>query len=662
MIGPASDTDLLALRGLQISAQNQTDFGHYLKWLEQVAPGSAAALHAIHDRPAGLSVIVPVSAEDWPHDLLDDLAAQDAPFGSFEVILVDRRHRTGGDRELPRLPCRPSVCRAPGASFGAACNACLDAAELGQITILREDCRLSAGFVSGLLAVCGQNAIAMAQIGVSGQIGDAVNRLELCRQRHFRLRSELGCDQSVTLAPVLLSDTAKAFPALYGHFIRFDEAGGGHETAIFWARAVAVFHPMLRSAGERCVHLTREAGTEAFLMREGLEGVQGPFLAALELQRIAKTWDHPILNEATQILMKAARAWLGTQPARMVEGLHEARRLGLPPDLIDHAFRDLCLTGVPDGQAPGISIIVPVHNTAAYLDRCLSSILAQTLEDFELVVIDDASSDNSLDILLDHARKDARIRVFTHARPRGPGGARNTGLRHARGSYISFVDSDDHVAPDYLRRLHEGTEGGRFDIVVCGAARITEDGTVIARIDADVRRIDPIPDDADVLTLITPALWNKLWRASMFAIRDPFFPEGMYFQDSARVPGLVARARAINRIGTVLYSYVERTGNITGSHGDKHMMDYLRMFDIVKQDMAELGIYDRQKDRFTTWIDGHIGYHERFVSRRHQGDDVSAYVRHLQILKRGYQDLDDTLRRQNETLNLNTLLRHSELV
>ena len=656
-----SDTDILALRGLQISAQNQTDFGHYLRWMEQIAPGSTAALRAIHDRPVGLSVIIPVSAEDWPHDLLNDLAAQDAPPDSFEVILVDRRHQTGSDKELPRLSCRLSVCHAPHAGFGAACNAGLEAAGLSQITILQEDCRLSMGFVSGLLAVCGQNAIAMAQIGVSGQMQDASNRLELCRQRCFRWHNELNCDQSVVLAPVLLSEMGKAFPALYGHFIRFEEARTGHETAIFWAKAVAVFHPMLRSTGKRCVHLTTEADTGASLMREGPEGVQGPFLAALELQRIAKSWDHPILNEATQILMEVARAWLAMQPARMVEGLYEARRLGLPPDLIDRAFRDLCLTGARDAQTPSISIIVPVHNTAAHLGRCLSSILGQTLENFELLVVDDASSDNSLDILLEHARKDARIRVFTHARPRGPGGARNTGLRHARGGYISFIDSDDHVAPDYLRRLHEGTEEGRFDIVVCGAARITEDGTVIGKIDADVRRMDPVPHDADVLTLLTPALWNKLWRASMFAIHDPFFPEGMYFQDSARVPGLVARARAINRIGTVLYSYVERTGNITCSYGDKHMMDYLRMFDIVKQDMVAQGTYDRQKDRFAAWIAGHIGYHERFVSRRHQGDDVWAYVRHLEILKRGYQELDDTLRRQNETLDLNTLLLHSEL-
>lgn len=656
-----SDTDLLALRGLQISAQNQTDFGQYLRWLERIAPGSTAALHAIHVRPAGLSVIVPVSAKDWPHDLLNDLAAQDASPDSFEVILVDRRFLTDGDDEPPRLPFRLSVCHAPRAGFGAACNAGLDAAGRSQITILQEDCRLSTGFVSGLLAVCGQNAIALAQIGVRGQMQNASDRLELCRQRHFRLRSELTSDQSVTLAPVLLSSTGKVFPALYGHFIRFDEARTGHEIAIFWAETVAVFHPMLRTAGERCIHLTTGPDTEASRMREAPEGVQGPFLAALELQRIARSWDHPILNEAMQILIDAARDWLGMRPDRMVEGLHEARRIGIPADLIDRAFHDLCLTGIPEAQAPSISIIVPVRNTADYLDRCLSSILAQTLTDFELLLINDASTDNSLDVLLEYARKDARVRVFTHARLRGPGGARNTGLRHARGDYISFIDSDDHVATGYLSSLYEGAEEGRFDIVVCGAARITEDGTVIGKIDSDVRRMDPIPHDADILTLITPALWNKLWRASMFAIRDPFFPEGMYFQDSARVPGLVARARAINRIGTVLYFYVERAGNISCSYGDKHMMDYLRMFEIVKQDLVDQGKYDIQKDRFAAWIAGHMGYHERHVSRLHQSDDLSAYVRHLQILKRGYQEMNEDLWHQGEAHNLNMLLRHSEL-
>lgn len=107
-------------------------------------------------------------------------------------------------------------------------------------------------------------------------------------------------------------------------------------------------------------------------------------------------------------------------------------------------------------QSPKISVIVPVYNVERYLPRCLDSILAQTFTDFELLLIDDGSKDNSGHICDEYAKVDNRIRVF-HNENRGVSSARNTGLDNACGEWITFIDSDDYVEDNFLEKLFQST-------------------------------------------------------------------------------------------------------------------------------------------------------------------------------------------------------------
>ena len=99
---------------------------------------------------------------------------------------------------------------------------------------------------------------------------------------------------------------------------------------------------------------------------------------------------------------------------------------------------------------PKISVIVPVYNAEKYLRRCIDSILAQTFTDFELLLIDDGSTDSSGKICDEYAKKDRRIRVF-HKENGGVSSARNVGLSHLRGNWVYFVDSDDYLSPQHLQ-------------------------------------------------------------------------------------------------------------------------------------------------------------------------------------------------------------------
>ena len=115
-------------------------------------------------------------------------------------------------------------------------------------------------------------------------------------------------------------------------------------------------------------------------------------------------------------------------------------------------------------QNPSISIIVPIYNREKWLRNCLDSISSQTFKDWECILINDGSTDNSLKIAQEYAANDPRFIVFSQEN-QGVSAARNLGLDHAQGKWLAFVDSDDEIAPDYLEILYKLGEDNNADLV-----------------------------------------------------------------------------------------------------------------------------------------------------------------------------------------------------
>lgn len=113
-----------------------------------------------------------------------------------------------------------------------------------------------------------------------------------------------------------------------------------------------------------------------------------------------------------------------------------------------------------------ISVIIPVYNTDKFLKKCLDSIINQTYIDFEVIMVDDGSTDNSANICKSFVNKDSRFKYF-YKENGGSSSARNLGLRKAKGDYVAFIDSDDYIDSDYLEVLSEGCKDG-YDIIQCG--------------------------------------------------------------------------------------------------------------------------------------------------------------------------------------------------
>lgn len=218
---------------------------------------------------------------------------------------------------------------------------------------------------------------------------------------------------------------------------------------------------------------------------------------------------------------------------------------------------------------PKISVIVPVYKAEAYLHRCVDSILAQTFQDFEVLLIDDGSPDRSGEICDEYARKDKRVRVF-HKANGGVSSARNVGLDHARGEWISFVDSDDWVEPDYVEIISQNMSN--TDIMFFAFKWHYEDGCIITMTYGDVyargmveveKYISFLKKNCTELNFFGYT-WNKVFRSDIIKNVHIRFVEGLdVSEDEVFTLLFCLKANSIKVISDVLYHYRWRYNGLT---------------------------------------------------------------------------------------------------
>lgn len=217
---------------------------------------------------------------------------------------------------------------------------------------------------------------------------------------------------------------------------------------------------------------------------------------------------------------------------------------------------------------PKISVIIPVFNNAAFLPQCLDSLLSQSFQDFEVILVDDGSSDGSAAICDDYQKKDNRLKVY-HIQNHGVSYARNYGLELANGEWISFVDSDDWVELDYLNTLYNETDSS-IDIVIANLYLNNGKKQIKKRCSRkEIRKKDfplfplsvLVPDSAKVdglnvsLELLSSAC-NKLTRKSLLDTYHIRFKEGMSLNEDGMFHLMCyLKARDFKIIETPLYHY-----------------------------------------------------------------------------------------------------------
>jgi glycosyltransferase involved in cell wall biosynthesis len=231
---------------------------------------------------------------------------------------------------------------------------------------------------------------------------------------------------------------------------------------------------------------------------------------------------------------------------------------------------------------PAVSIIVPVYNTAPLLARCLESLRGQTFADFECFCVDDGSTDGSDAILARCAAADPRFRVLTQSR-HGCGHARNTGLQHATGRTIGFVDSDDYLHPRMLELLHERLYAENADLAVCGFRSCRTCAAPAAVNPANLSWSTTEAPLAAFLERRLPvriSVWGKLYRRELLAAH-PFRP-GLLFEDVPFTTCLLHDVRRVVLTHEPLYYYDESGASITRSaFSEEKMRACLAAIEIV---------------------------------------------------------------------------------
>ncbi|TQS74120.1 glycosyltransferase [Ornithinibacillus gellani] len=210
---------------------------------------------------------------------------------------------------------------------------------------------------------------------------------------------------------------------------------------------------------------------------------------------------------------------------------------------------------------PHISIIVPVYNLKSLLPRCVESILAQTFTDFELILVNDGSTDGSGNLCERYAEQDKRIRVI-HKENGGVASSRNIGLQAASGAYIGFVDNDDHIHPAMFETLYRQAKTDDADMVICDYIKLLEDEqSMETQVDpnAVVEHFDSTAAlqqlyEPNAITYIVP--WNKLYKKHLF--NDITYEHGFICDDETVIHQLLYRCRKVSYIQKGLYYYVQR--------------------------------------------------------------------------------------------------------
>lgn len=223
-----------------------------------------------------------------------------------------------------------------------------------------------------------------------------------------------------------------------------------------------------------------------------------------------------------------------------------------------------------------ISIIVTVYNVERYLEKCIESILKQTFKDFELILVDDGSSDNSGKICDDYSKKDKRIKVI-HTQNGGVSSARNIGLDLAEGEYIGFVDSDDFISPNMFNELYNMIKKNNYDLAICDFLKVKHDELVCNTYEeSDIVKefnglsiLDELYGPYNIHFVVP---WGKLYKKELF--NELRYDLGKLCEDEYIVHRILYKCNKVIYSGKIMYYYVQRENSIMSTISSKRIIDF----------------------------------------------------------------------------------------
>lgn len=286
-----------------------------------------------------------------------------------------------------------------------------------------------------------------------------------------------------------------------------------------------------------------------------------------------------------------------------------------------------------------LSVIVPVYNTKQYLARCMDALVAQTLCDMEIIIIDDCSDENIEEVILPYIESNCKKIYFERLNHRvGPGGARNRGIEIATGKYIAFCDSDDWVDVTYYDVCVETMERYNACMGMCSLVRVydyMQKKTLYkCKYEHEIHlngdyALKIMTKQIDVEFLIIPSTINKIYRRSFLDEIKLRFVEERLFEDLLFSFISVMNAKKIICIPTVLYHHYKRPNSIVQSFDKKHIDDFIDIFSLLKNHLELVGCYEKYMFNYYKFLEQFYNLIVReifeFVIDEKQQKDYLAY-------------------------------------
>lgn len=251
-------------------------------------------------------------------------------------------------------------------------------------------------------------------------------------------------------------------------------------------------------------------------------------------------------------------------------------------------------------SSPKISLIIPVYNVEKYIHKTLESVLAQTFTDYEVIMINDGSTDGSLAVLEEYANKYENFKLIDQNNC-GLSRARNVGVKAAVGDYIAFLDSDDFLAPDFLEVLYNSAEENGADIACCNYY-LYYDKSCKKFYMPFTAKTGVYSNEIALKKLILDIsfhffMWNKLFKRILFVDNDIIFYD-MYFEDVAVCPQLFFYANKVSFVNKALYYYRRHEGSIISLIDAPKTNDFIKSFGIIRNFLEEKNVYEKYKSVF----------------------------------------------------------------
>lgn len=282
-----------------------------------------------------------------------------------------------------------------------------------------------------------------------------------------------------------------------------------------------------------------------------------------------------------------------------------------------------------------ISVIVPCYNAENYIKKCIDSILNQTFKDYELICVNDGSTDTTLEILKDYEKNNNNMKVITKKNEGGKN-VTKTGLKYASGDYICAIDNDDYISPYYLEKLYNAIIDNNSDVSICGFQR--EDfvsGKVYSKEMNKNNKTVNLSDDYGVILEINTSMWNKMFKRDVFISLLDYKLDALAMGDMTLLAYMYSKIDKVTLISDILYFYQVREGsnisNIKESSLDSVYDNLIR----IKRDFYNDKNNDIQ-EAFDAYAFLHLGVSIVYRIYKSDNDYKKLFRKNLEVLNKEF--------------------------